>query len=111
MQGARDGWTPEQRFAARSVAWSLVWFALVRLESVEAHLLLPLTVAQSRLATSVLGAPAMPIEITLACSGADVLGLFLGAVCAYPATWRMRAVGAVGGLALILGLNTLRIGS
>ncbi len=111
MPGVSRGWTPAHSFAVRLVAWSLVWFGLVRLEWVEAHLLLPLTGSQGWLATRLLGAPAMPIEVTLACSGADVLGLCLGAVCAYPATWRMRVCGAAGGLALIMGLNTLRIGS
>ena len=57
------------------------------------------------------GAPALPVEATLACSGADALALCLGAVLAYPVTWRARLAGAAGGAALILGLNTLRIGT
>jgi exosortase/archaeosortase family protein len=37
--------------------------------------------------------------------------LCLGAILAYPVNWRSRLLGAGGGAALILGLNTLRIGT
>jgi exosortase/archaeosortase family protein len=37
--------------------------------------------------------------------------LFLGAVLAYPTRWRTRLTGAAAGVALILGLNTARIGT
>ena len=57
------------------------------------------------------GTSALPVEVTLACSGADALALCLGAVLAYPVKWRTRLAGAGGGAALILGLNTLRIGT
>ncbi|MEO5895769.1 MAG: hypothetical protein ABIS06_08730 [Vicinamibacterales bacterium] len=52
----------------------------------------------------------MPVAVTLECSGADVLSLCAAAVLAYPTRWRRRIAGAAGGVALILGLNTLRIG-
>jgi len=55
------------------------------------------------------GAPVLPVEVTLACSGADVIAICLGAILAYPVPWRRRLAGAAGGLALILCLNTLRI--
>jgi exosortase/archaeosortase family protein len=53
----------------------------------------------------------MPIEVTLACSGAEALALCLGTILAYPVKWRPRLLGAAGGAALILALNTLRIGT
>jgi exosortase/archaeosortase family protein len=55
--------------------------------------------------------PGLPVDVTLACSGADATALCLAAVIAYPATWRMRLAGGGAGLALILSLNTLRIGT
>jgi exosortase/archaeosortase family protein len=58
-----------------------------------------------------LGSPAAPVAVTLACSGADAVALCLGAVLAYPARWSMRLAGAAGGVAVILALNTLRIGT
>jgi exosortase/archaeosortase family protein len=72
---------------------------------------LPLTRLQAGVAVGLFGAPALPIEVTLACSGADALALCLGAIFAYPVNWRTRLSGAGGGAALILGLNTLRIGT
>lgn len=99
------------KFAARCVAWSLGLFGLLRLSWTEAHVLLPLTRGQGRLAVGLFGTPALPVDVTLACSGADALALCLGAVLAYPVTWRARLAGAGGGAALILALNTMRIGT
>ena len=99
------------RFALRGVAWSLGFFGLLRLNWTEAHVLLPLTRLQGALAMALFGTPAVPVEVTLACSGADALALCLAAVFAYPVTWRARLAGAGGGAALILGLNTVRIGT
>jgi exosortase/archaeosortase family protein len=93
------------------VAWSLGLFGLLRLNWVETHGLLPITRLQGWFAVGLCGRPALPIDATLACSGADALALCVGAILAYPASWRMRLAGAGGGLALVLGLNTLRIGT
>ena len=98
-------------FALRAGAASLAFFGLLRLTWVEAHAVLPATRLQAWIAASVFGAPAAPVEATLACSGTDAIALCLGAILAYPAAWRVRAAGAAGGLALILGLNIARIGT
>jgi exosortase/archaeosortase family protein len=86
-------------------------FGLLRLGWIETHVVLPLTRGQADLAVNLLGAPAQPVAVTLACSGTDALALALGTVLAYPVPWRSRLLGAVGAAALILGLNTLRIGT
>jgi exosortase/archaeosortase family protein len=103
--------TDAVKFALRAVAWSLGLFGLLRLSWVSTHVLLPVTRAQGAAAVTLLGTPTMPIEVTLACSGADALALCLGTVLAYPVNWRARVAGAAGGTALILALNTLRIGT
>jgi len=105
------GRTTPVRFAFSAVAWSLGLFGLVRLGWFETHAILPLTGIQARVAELAFGAPALPIQVTLACSGADALALCIGAVLAYPARWRMRLAGAAGGLGLILALNSVRIGT
>ena len=99
------------KFAARFVAWSLGLFGLLRLSWTEAHVVLPLTRGQGGLAVALLGTPTLPVDVTLACSGADALALCVGAILAYPVTWRTRLAGAAGGTALILVLNTMRIGT
>ena len=105
------GRTDAVRFAVRGVAWSLGFFGLLRLNWTEAHAVLPFTRLQAAAAVGLFGTPSTPVDVTLACSGADALALCLGAVLAYPVTWRTRLSGAAGGAALILGLNTVRIGT
>ena len=99
------------RFALRGVAWSLGLFGVLRLSWTEAHVVLPLTRGQGGLAVGLFGTPTLPVDVTLACSGADALALCLGAILAYPVQWRTRLAGAGGGAALILALNTVRIGT
>jgi exosortase/archaeosortase family protein len=98
-------------FALRGLAWSLGLFGLLRIPWVEGHVVLPLITWQALQAARLFGAPALPVEATLACSGADAIALCLGAILAYPVRWRNRFAGAAGGLVLILSLNTLRIGT
>ena len=105
------GRTEAVKFALQGVAWSLGLFGLLRLTWTEAHVVLPFTRAQAAVAVGLFGPSALPVEVTLACSGADALALCLGAVFAYPVRWRTRMTGAAAGAALILGLNTLRIGT
>lgn len=98
-------------FALRAAAWSLGLFGLLRLNWFAGHVLLPLTRAQGAVAVSLFGAPALPVEVTLACSGADALAMCIGTILAYPVKWRSRLTGAAGGAALILAINTVRIGA
>ena len=70
-----------------------------------------MTRLQAAAGSALVGPSSLPIEVTLACSGADALALCLAAIVAYPARWRMRAAGAAGGAAVILALNTIRIGT
>ncbi|MDO8680021.1 MAG: hypothetical protein Q7R30_15975 [Acidobacteriota bacterium] len=100
-----------RNFVLRAVVWSLGIFGLLRLSWTETHIVLPATVLQSGLAVQLFGAATLPVAVTLACSGADAMALCLGAVFAYPVTWRSRMAAAAGGIALILGINTVRIGT
>ena len=83
--------TDAARFALSGLAASLALFGLLRLPWIEAHLLLPFTRVQGLLAVRLFGAPTLPIEVTLACSGADATALCLGAILAYPVAWRRAA--------------------
>ena len=82
-----------RNFGLRGIAWSVGLFGLVRLRWFEAHAIVPLTRAQAHLATLTFGPAARPIDISLACSGADALALCAGAILAYPAPWRTRVAG------------------
>jgi exosortase/archaeosortase family protein len=72
---------------------------------------LPATRFQGAAGAALFGPASPPVDVTLACSGTDALALCLGAILAYPARWRSRAAGVAGGAALILALNTIRIGT
>ena len=98
-------------FALRLIAWSLALFGLFRLPWIGAHLLLPATQLQAAAGAALLGPSSLPIEATLACSGADALALALAAIAAYPARSRVRAAGLAAATATILALNTIRIGT
>jgi exosortase/archaeosortase family protein len=111
MATASQSPTHARNFVLRALAWSLGLFGVLRLPWVEAHAVLPLTQFQGRLAEAGFGIPPVPVQITLACSGADACALCVGAVLAYPVPWSVRLRGAAGGMALILVLNTLRIGT
>src|SRR5688500_519663 len=96
-------------FLLAALAWSLGLFALLRNPWVEQRLVLALTQAQKQAADYYTGSPAVPIAVTLECSATDVLALCLAAILACPVSWRARLTGAVGAVAFVLGLNTVRI--
>jgi exosortase/archaeosortase family protein len=103
--------TDASKFLLCGVAASLALFGVLRLAWIEALVVLPLTRVQGDVALSLFGTPALPVAVTLACSGADALALCVGAILAYPVRWPARLAGAAGGIALILALNTMRIGT
>src|SRR5687768_4095879 len=98
-----------RNFALSFGALSLGLFGLFRLNWIEMHGVLPLTQLQGRIAARLSGTTTLPVDVTLACSATDVLALCLGAILAYPVSWRKRVAGAGIGVALILSLNTVRI--
>jgi len=103
--------TPPVRFALRLAGWSLALFGLFRVPWTGVHIFLPATQAQAAVGAALFGPSSLPVEATLACSGADALALCCAAIAAYPVRWRMRAAGIAIGTAGILGLNTIRIGT
>jgi exosortase/archaeosortase family protein len=83
----------------------------LRLGWTETHVVLPVTQVQGAWALAIFGTPALPVTVTTACSGADAIALCVGAVVAYPVAWRARLAGLAAGLAMIVLLNTVRIGT
>jgi exosortase/archaeosortase family protein len=108
---ARSGLSPATAFTLRLIGWSLALFGLLRLPWVGTHILLPVTRLQAAAGAELVGPSSLPIEATLACSGADALALCLAAIVAYPARWRQRAAGVAGGAVVLFALNTIRIGT
>lgn len=102
---------PAIRFAATAVGLGLLLFGLFRVPWVQTRILIPYAEAQQRLAGWVSGLDSLPVIVSFACTGADVIALCVATVLAFPAPWRKRIQGVVLGLLLITAVNTVRIGS
>jgi exosortase/archaeosortase family protein len=96
-------------FLLTALIWSLGLFVILRTPWAEERLVLPLTRLQTQAADYYAGSPPVPIAVTLECSGTDVLALCLAAILACPVPWRARLAGTTVVVALVLGLNTVRI--
>ena len=100
---------PGFRFVLTAAILSVSLFGVLRIPWVEQSLLLPFTQAQHGLACRIGGNPDAPISVGLSCSASDVIALCLGFVLAFPVVWYKRLIGAVLGLVMIAGVNTVRI--
>jgi len=98
------------RFLALAAAWAAVLLWLLRLPIMERLFVEPLTLLQGRIALWYSGTHTLPVTVTLACSGADVLAMCIAVTLAYPLPWRRRIIGALSSAWLVLLLNTVRIG-
>lgn len=91
--------------------WVVGLFGLLRLDWVQQRVLLPLGAAQQQIAGDLMGASTTAVVVDVSCTGADEMALCVGVIMAFPAALSARVRGALWGLALILVLNTVRIGS
>ena len=104
--------TPAVRaFLVQVVLWNVALFGLLRLPWIDRYFVGALVEFQKSLVFWY-GAPTNAgIVVNSSCSGADVMALCAGVILAYPAPWMRRLAGAAAGLALILVLNMVRIGT
>ncbi len=97
-------------YVARVLGWIVAFLALIRIPAVQGKLFIPFARWQRDVACGLIGAPRDAISIDFSCTGADAMALCLGAVLAFPTTWRKRLVGAAAGFALVSLINTVRVG-
>ena len=98
-------------FIVRIAAWIALFFGFLRLPWVQDWLLLPFASFQGDVACSLAGTARGSVIVDLSCTGSDAMALCLGAVFAFPSSWRRRIVGGLAGLVLVSIVNTIRIGS
>lgn len=98
-------------FVARALVWGVLLFALLRTPWVEQSLLVPFAGLQEKIGCAIVRAPLGAVTVDRSCTGSDALALCVGAIFAFPASWRRRLAGAALGLLVILAVNTLRIGT
>jgi exosortase H (IPTLxxWG-CTERM-specific) len=105
------------RFGLYTVAIFLTLYALhepfvvpfTRLIARLCHTLLTTLGAQSWVAGTSVGIPGFAVEIKNNCNAIYEIGLYAAAVCAYPASLKQRALGAVVGAALLYVVNLVRV--
>jgi len=104
--------TPAVRaFLVQVVCWNVALFGLLRLPWIDRYFVGALVEFQKSLVFWYGAPPSAGIIVNSSCSGADVMALCAGVILAYPAPWKRRLIGAAAGLALILVLNMVRIGT
>ena len=103
--------SPTVGFVVRTTAWIVALFGVLRLERVQAGLLIPFASVQERLAATLTGRTETGVVVDQSCTGSDALALCLGAILAFPASWTRRLIGAAAGFLIITAVNTVRIGT
>jgi exosortase/archaeosortase family protein len=98
-------------FLLAAAAWVTGLFGLLRIPLVQEYVVLPLTRTQGGVAAWGQGAGALPVVVTLECSGTDVMALLVAFCFSYPCPWPRRLWGAGGGVGLLLAANVVRIAS
>jgi exosortase/archaeosortase family protein len=98
-------------FALRAAGWNVALAGALHLPWIEAHLVAPVAALQGRAALAWAGLPSAPFAVTASCANVDVAAVCAGAILAYPASGRRRALGALGALACALFLNVARLAS
>ena len=99
------------RFPCAAFAWTVVLFAVARLTWFDRGIAEMLAHIQWRIALWY-GAPSTTaVTVDGSCSGVDLAAICAAACLAYPVPWRSRIAGVLGGAAIVLSLNTLRIGT
>jgi len=113
----------QKRFLLRFLAALGAFYLLVAIRPVNDRLVVPFTELLVNVSTALLAAlgertqsfgtviqsPAFSVDVKNGCNGIEAALLLVAAMLAFPASAKRRAVGIAAGLALIQGVNLLRI--
>lgn len=120
----RDLWRrPDARFLILFLGILGVSFTVIALRSVNDAVVVPYTAfiarasgailhlfgEQATVSGCVVSSPRFAVTIFNGCNGLITSLIFISGVLAFPASWRAKAVGAVGGLLAIQAINLVRI--
>ena len=124
MRGLRSPLGSEAgRFAVRYVLLLVALFAVVAWRPVNDHVVDPYTTfvaheaavalkalgEQVRVDGQVLSSPRFAVTIYNGCNGLEAILVFVAGVLAFPAPWRARLLGVVGGFVAVQVLNVVRV--
>ncbi len=100
-----------------------IGFTLISLPAINDSLVVPFTAGIAKVSAGVLDVigqdvtldgvqirnQAFAVEILNGCNGIEAMTIFLAAVLAYPASWKSKAIGLVGGMIAIQIVNLIRV--
>ncbi|MEO8585026.1 MAG: exosortase H [Acidobacteriota bacterium] len=113
----------QKKFLIRFVVALGVFYLLVAIQPVNDRVVVPFTGLLVRVSAVLLAAigestqsvgtviqsPAFAVDVKNGCNGIEAALLLVSAMLAFPATWKQRALGIAGGLAVIQAVNLFRI--
>ncbi|HEX5855557.1 MAG TPA: exosortase H [Thermoanaerobaculia bacterium] len=113
----------QKRFLARFVVALGAFYLLVAIQPVNDRVVVPFTELLVRVSTALLAvlgertvsfgtviqSPAFAVDVKNGCNGIEAALLLVAAMLAFPASPKRRAQGIAAGLAVIQGVNLLRI--
>jgi len=115
---------PRQRkFLLRFVILLVVFFALIYLPAVDAHVIVPFTRGLATMSAGILNVigeavtvhgtviqgSAFAVDIKGGCNGVEAMLLLCAAIAAFDAPWRARLLGLLAGSVALMGFNLIRI--
>jgi exosortase H (IPTLxxWG-CTERM-specific) len=114
---------PDARFLVLFLGILLVAFTTIALQPVNDAVVIPYTAFVARISGAVLdllgeditvtgcrlSSPRFAVTIYNGCNGLITSLIFVSGVLAFPASWRAKAAGVVGGLLAIQAINQVRI--
>lgn len=124
MPSLRSLWQrPDTRFLVLFLGILLGAFTTIALQTVNDAVVIPYTAFIARVSGALLGllgeditvtgcklaSPRFAVTIYNGCNGLITSLIFVSGVLAFPATWRAKAIGIVGGLLAIQVINQIRI--
>lgn len=124
MPSLRNLWQrPDARFLVLFLGILLIAFTAIALQPVNDAVVIPYTAFVARISGAVLGllgeditvagcrlsSPRFAVTIYNGCNGLITSLIFASGVLAFPASWRAKAAGVVGGLLAIQVINQVRI--
>jgi exosortase H (IPTLxxWG-CTERM-specific) len=112
-------------FVAKFAASLVGFFAIIALNPVHEHVIVPLTAAGAQatavllrtanepvaVAGTIIRSQRFALDVRNGCNGVEAMLLLAAAILAFPATLRSRVIGLVAGSVAIQILNLVRVGS
>ncbi len=110
-------------FVAMFMLFLVLFFTFISLNTINDNVIVPFTVGISTVSRWVLTALGYDVQqkgtilytdnfgvnIKNGCNGVEAMSILLAAVLAFPASWKSKAIGLMGGIIVVQVINLIRI--